>query len=565
MTTAERVQGRLARLMAARLVLSLGLFAAAVALEGAGGAASPPAARQGLYATLAFAFLTTVVFAASLRRIRHPATFSALQIPTDALIVSGLVYFSGGDESLFGFLYLLVVVFGAMVAGRAGGLGAASVCGFLHGALLLATGLGWLPDYGSSPHEPASMQLALWSVQSGALVVVALLASNLSRELASADAQLDASRSDLRQLRTLHRRIVESLLSGLLTTDREGHITSFNPEAERITGVRARHARGRDVDAVIPGARDAVVGPALAGEAPTKLRLRLRFENPDGAVLHLGLAGSVLRGAEGEATGAVVIFQDVTRVVEMEGELRRTERLAAAGRLAADIAHEVRNPLAAISGSIQMLLGGPAAPEGGEGARLMEIVLRETDRLNALITDFLQYAQPRPAKPQRVRLAEVVDGVVEMARHAAGGPWRIDADVSADLEVTADPDQLRQMLWNLCRNALQAMPDGGRLQIDGRPCDGASQGDGNGSRNAPQVEGSGGVEISVADTGVGIPPEVCDRIFDPFFTTKDDGTGLGLATVHRIVEGHGGTLRVESVPGVGTTFRIHLSDLPEES
>jgi two-component system sensor histidine kinase PilS (NtrC family) len=556
-TSEARIQRRLARLVAARLLLLLALFAAALALER--GAEPEPTAREGLYAALACAFLSSVVFAALLPRIRRIGTFGALQIPTDALIVTALVHFSGGDDSLFGFLYLLVAVFGAIVADRRGAFGAAALCATLHGAVLAALAHGLLPDYGA-PHAPVPVLLAFWSVHAGALVVVALLASHLARELRAADAELDQSQSRLRRLRRLHERIVESLMSGLLTTDPEGRITSMNREAERITGVPAAEALGRDVDLVIPGARERVVARAMAGAAPAKLRERMPYQNRRGESLHLGLSGSLLRHEDGEGAGAVVIFQDVTRVVEMEAELRRSERLAAAGKLAADIAHEVRNPLAAISGSIQMLGAGETGGRDGERARLMQIVLRETDRLNGLITDFLQYAHPRAPKLEPVPLRRVVEEVVQMLEHVGRDDAKVEVDLDSALRVRADAGQLRQLLWNLCLNALQAMPSGGRLVIGASRAAAAPQAPAGPDRNERTEEGCTRVEISVSDTGCGIPPEIQDRIFDPFFTTRAEGTGLGLATVHRIVESHGGTLRVESSPGAGTTFWIGLAE-----
>jgi two-component system sensor histidine kinase PilS (NtrC family) len=551
--------------MAARLVLSLGLFAAAVALQGVDATGAREAAEQGLYATLAFGFLTTVVFAALLGRIQHPGTFAAIQIPTDVAIVTALVHFTGGDESLFGFLYVLVVVFGAMVAERRGAIGAAVASAAFHGAVLAAAHRGLLPDYGTPPGTPGPVLLAFWSVQAGALAVVALLASHVSRELLNADAELDASRSDLRRLRSLHERIVESLMSGLLTTDREGRITSFNLEAERITGVPVVEALGVDIDEVIPGARQRVVAPAVGAELPAKPRERMSYRNRRGEELYLGLAGSVLRDADGAARGSVVIFQDVTEVVKMEADLRRSERLAAAGKLAANIAHEVRNPLAAISGSIQMLVGARPRRSSPEQARLMDIVLRETDRLNVLITDFLHYAYPRPPRPEALCLEGIVEDVLRMLENAPRPEVKIETDVDPALRVLADPSQLRQLLWNLCMNAVQAMPHGGSLRVDAHGSTEGPQEGAAGGRNESQKEGCAWVEICVADTGVGIPPEVCDRIFDPFFTTKDGGTGLGLATVHRIVEGNRGSLRVESAVGVGSTFRILLPEAREES
>ena len=558
----ERSQVRVTRLMAARLVLLVALFGAVLALAGPGRDELETAATRGLYGALAAAFLGTAAFGALRGRIRAGA-FAAAQIAADVAIATALVYFSGGEQSLFGFLYLLIVVFGAMLFERAGAFGAAALCSSAQGLVLVSVQHGWLHDFGDTAAAPAEVLLATWCVHAGALLVVALLASHLARELHRADARLDQSRSRLHWLRSLHERTVESLMSGLLTTDLEGRLTSFNREAERITGVPVGHALGRDVEEILPGARQRVVGPATASAPGAKLRERMPYRNRRGEDLHLGLSGSILRDEHGAPLGTVVIFQDVTRVVEMEAELRRSERLAAVGKLAASIAHEVRNPLAAISGSIQVLLAGGDQRRAEERRRLSDIVLRETDRLNALITDFLQYAHPRPPRLEPVALARTVADVVQMLENAARPDLKIERCVDAALRVLADPGQLRQLLWNLCANAVQAMPQGGCLRIAAERA--APQAVARGGRNAPEGEESAWVEIRVADTGVGIPPESLERIFDPFFTTKPEGTGLGLATVHRIVEGHGGTLRVESSPGAGTTFSIALREAAEES
>src|SRR5690606_15618139 len=227
----------------------------------------------------------------------------------------------------------------------------------------------------------APVQLALFGVHAGALLLVAMLASALSSERDRAGHALDERTRALRRLQSLHERTVESLTSGLLTTDSEGRITSFNPEAERITGRPADAALGLPLGEVIPGAPE-VLREGVGGGRPDRARLRLRFQGTQGAEKHLGIAGSVLRSAEGEAAGHVVIFQDVTKVVEMEAELRRQERLAAVGSLSAHLAHEIRNPLAAISGAIQILEGAldPAGDE--ETHRLLRIAVREADRLN---------------------------------------------------------------------------------------------------------------------------------------------------------------------------------------
>jgi two-component system sensor histidine kinase PilS (NtrC family) len=268
-----------------------------------------------------------------------------------------------------------------------------------------------------------------------------------------------------------------------------------------------------------------------------------------------------LKNGDGTASGHVVIFQDVTEVVKMESELRRSERLAAIGELSASIAHEVRNPLAAISGSVQILRRRTGESEDeGENGRLMEIVIRETDRLNRLITDFLQYARPGPLRPETVTIGEAVEDVVMMFDSVRPTGVEVAVELEDGLQIDADPAQLRQLLWNLVLNASEAMPEGGTLRIRTAmlPRE-TSQGGAEIRRNGElDAKPAGWAEIVVADRGAGIPAEVRERIFDPFYTTKSNGSGLGLAAVHRIVEDHGGIVRLESEVGEGTTVRLKL-------
>jgi two-component system sensor histidine kinase PilS (NtrC family) len=289
----------------------------------------------------------------------------------------------------------------------------------------------------------------------------------------------------------------------------------------------------------------------------------MAYRGRDEVLRYLGIGTYVLQDGEtGGVGGHVVIFQDVTDVVEMEANLRQSERLAAIGELSASIAHEIRNPLAAISGSIEMLQGGRVgSAESADSEHLMKIVMREVDRLDHLISDFLNYARPRPSKPETFPVQEIISGVLEMFDAARPEAIEIEFEVEDGLTVFADADQLRQLLWNLVLNASESMPDGGRLRVSARSLrEGDSQEDSSADRKGHgEEEGKARwLEIAVADDGSGIPQEKLDRIFDPFFTTKQNGSGLGLATVHRIVQNHGGSVRLESELGVGTTVRIRL-------
>jgi len=548
--------GRLVILMGARLALALVSLGIAVTLD-AVGIGYRFAQPRGLWGTVGFAFLATAVYGLVLPHVRNQTRFAAINVATDIAIVSGLVGFSGGVDSVFAFLFVLVAVYGALLFERRGALATAALAVTAHGLVLLAAETGWLPAAPLGADGPRPLVLAVWAMNSGAVGVVAMLASLLRAELERTGAALRERTQDLSRLERLHQHTVESLMSGLLTTDREGRITSFNPEAERITGRAAASALGCDVEQVLPGIRRHALAPeSEAGFAQS--RVRMAYTSERGERLHLGLGAYVLKDAAGTPAGHVVIFQDVTHVVEMERELRRSERLAAIGQLSASIAHEVRNPLAAISGSIQVLEGRtPALADDPEARSLMRIVVRETDRLNALITDFLRYARPAPKRLASVALADAVDEVLRMFESVRPPGVTVARELEAGLVLEADPEQLRQVLWNLVLNAAQAMEKGGRLEIRAARTGEPPQEGVPGRRNEDQAQPDW-VEIAVVDEGVGIPMDALDRIFDPFFTTKRGGSGLGLATVHRIVEQHAGSIRVESTLGQGTRVRVRL-------
>lgn len=545
---------RLARMLAARLVLLLAVFLLVLWVAGQE-AVAEGASRRALYATLAVAFGVTALSAAALRVVRDTRRLAVVQVAIDVAIVSALVASTGGADSVFSFLYLPVAVVGALLLGRPGAYAAALGGSAGYGGVLLGARL-----IGGGGTAPAELLAPIWGVHSAALLLVALLASTLVRELHVAGERLDARTHDLRKLRRLHARTVESLTSGLLTLDQEGRVSSFNPEASRITGLEAAEALGRPLEGLLPGATE-VLEESKRGRS--RDRNRLRYVHPGGSVRHLGLAGSILREEDGSPAGQVVIFQDVTDVVEMEHELRRSERLAAIGQLAAAIAHEVRNPLASISGAIEMLRsdgGGRSRPL--ERGKLMEIVLREIERLDLLITDFLCYARPAPTKLERVRLAAVVRELASVIQTASPEDLRLRTSVAEDLELWGDPAQIRQLLWNLLGNAVHAVDGKGSISLSARRIparDSQPQPQGRpGIGRGAGMETEGWAELTVQDDGCGIAPEEMERIFDPFFTTKREGSGLGLATVHRIVEAHGGSIRVESRPGQGTRFAVQL-------
>jgi len=555
-------------LLGARLLLaglSLGL---AVTIDRIEGDHSGPGI-WGVYWTVAAAFMATIVSARMIDRTRNPARFAMVQVGIDVTIVTMLVYFSGAGESVFTFLYALVVLYGALVLDR-NGVGLSSCLAALgYGFVLFGSELGWLPDMGGeSRSRPLLLLGAYWGFYAGALLVLGMLANTLSAELRRTGAALDRRTTDLRRLRDLHLRTVESIGSGLLTTDEASCVTSFNPEAERITGLSAEAAAGQPLEELIPGASE-IVGDdgAKPVDDHTVGRGRLAYRNLHDEDLFLGLGASSLRDEEGEQVGHVVIFQDVTDVVSMEHELRKSERLAAVGEMAARMAHEIRNPLASISGSVQVLQSASEAPrEDAEHERLMDIVVREVDRLNVLISDFLRYSRPAPTKPEPVHMARLIEEISEMSGARAMGEMEVRLELDPEVVVMADPSQLTAVVWNLWNNAVEAMGESGCLsaRVERIPGDVAQEHkplgrNGESGGSAARAGSAYTAVLEIEDSGPGISPDVQEMIFEPFYTTKRDGTGLGLATVQRLVEQHGGSIQLTSRPGEGTCFRVLLT------
>jgi two-component system sensor histidine kinase PilS (NtrC family) len=526
--------------IATRLLLIALTFAFAVVLEVRGGAAYSERTLTAVYALVLSGFLATLAYGV----LAHSGRVRGLpwiELAGDGLLATGLVYSTGGATSVFGFLYVGWIVYATLRLGRLGAIvsGVASAGSFA--LLTWATARGALIDPGTS--ISAAQAVEVLGRHTAAFLLVGVLAHRLGRDVAR-------GRRQLRELAELHRRIVDHMPSGLLTVNRDARISSFNREAERITGYLAGEVVGEPVGWLFPplepflrrGGASSGLRSELGSAEPENLSRRaFTHEHRDGGVRHLGFSCATLRDDSGRGEGTVVIFQDLTRVVEMEEQLVRSERLAAVGRLAAGLAHEIRNPLASLSGSIE-LLEAELPQLKADARRLFRIVHRETERLNRLLTEFLHFARPEPRKRERMALAECLRELAELLKAARCGPVAVELDVPESLAVLGDPDRLRQVFWNLLLNAAEAEPADGRVRVRAEP-----------------LEASGEVAITVEDRGKGIPESMRSQVFDPFFTTKPHGTGLGLATVHRIVEAHRGRIQISSEPGKGTTVRVVLA------
>jgi two-component system sensor histidine kinase PilS (NtrC family) len=487
-------------------------------------------------AALVGGYLLTLLFAWRLRASRDvPLKLAQLraiswgQSAFDVLFAFITVLLNDGVESGFVFLFVIAVLGASTMGDRRQIVVVALASIVLYFGVSLAQFLGWLTIFARPGETIVIHPTTLWLIflrTIGAIGLVAVLSSYLNTQLLS-------SVSEIGGLRALNENILRSLSSGLLTIDQEGKVLFANPTAASLLG-HSGYLGGRDCDELIPGVRK-----HLDDSGGLRNRFELTISHPvDNRRMSLGITCSPLLDERGLFLGHIVNFQDVTDLREMERVLRRNERLAALGTLAASVAHEVRNPLAAIAGCAELL-----EPDvSGEDKRLIHVIRSESARLADIVTDLLDYARPRKLERTKIEFGRAL---TELADSFRADPSNADIDLRVNVpkqpvSVELDISQITQVLWNLVRNGAEAMDGNGQLDID------------------LQELHSDLVRIRVHDRGKGIASKDIDRIFEPFFSTKSGGTGIGLALVHRIVEEHGGKIDVKSTVGQGTVFTIDL-------
>ncbi len=476
-----------------------------------------------LYGLILVTCLVSLAFAVALRLRLALQALAYAQIALDVGIAAGVVALTGNGESVFLFMFLLAVVNGSIVLYRRGALWAAGLALAAYVPLYLARATD------QAAHRPDYLPLFAHSV---AFVTTAALASYLAEQLRRTGERLEEREVDLAAITALHESIVQSVASGLVTLDGGGRITFLNRAGEQITGLLAVQVYGEPADRWFGALQ------------PAGGREEADFVNARGERLRLGYAVFPLVAQGGKEMGRAVIFQDLTQLRAMEARMQRSERLADLGRVAAGLAHELRNPLAAMAGSIELLKGATGLREAD--ARLMDIVLREAGRLEHLTAAFLAFSRPPPARRERVDLDRALAETLEVfANDPAAARVQVERTL-APATAWCDPDQLRQVFWNLLANAAQA----------------TSAGDARGTVRIACGPDGDAARFVVEDDGPGIAPGDLPQLFTPFFTTKERGTGLGLATVQRIVDAHGGSVTVESSPGEGTRFVVCLPASP---
>jgi len=497
-----------------------------------------------VYGAIGVNVLITLISATLIERKASSRLFVLFQIYWDFLFVTLLVYFTGAFFSPFSFLYVLTIIFAAIFMGRrhailialcASAAYAATLggqyWGFGQPIELMSAGKIKLPTEGEIFVKFLLNSLAYFS--SG------LIASYFASRTKAASLQIERQIQEMEDLKILNRNIVQSLPIGLITCDRRGVVIFANEAVSPILGRTDAELRGRQLGEMLPP-----LATSVGHVSPMDIEL---FPS-DGQRVVLSVTAHNLRDAGGNVSGRVVTLQDVTSLRELEQVATQADRQAAIGNLAASIAHEIRNPLASMSGSIQLLQS--ELQLNPVHTKLMDIVLRETDRLNNLINEFLAYARPTQLRDTIADLSEILTEQLGVLTHdpACQDRVSIQQDIKKNIVCRLDPDQIRQLFWNLYVNALQAMEDRpGVLTVV--------------ARESERYQGF--VEIEVRDTGKGITTETMGSIFDPFFTTKERGAGLGLTIVHRIVESHNGKIFVDSTVGRGTTFHVLLPSAGE--
>jgi two-component system sensor histidine kinase PilS (NtrC family) len=503
------------------------------------------------YGLIIVTYILTIAYAILLRHLqdhRGLTVFAWFQVSIDLILETILVASTGGIESPFSVLYVTTVAVASLVLGCRAGLVTASVCTILLASVTVVQLEGLMPLSGwLAPSRLGYAEtMQTFSVSGLAFLAVGFLSGMLADQLRQADQSLREKERGLSRLQLFHESIVQSISSGVFTTDEEGRITSFNPAAQEATGYHADQVRGRTWHEVFNWYPDVTSGQA-ALISIASVRFEVECKRADGSRLILGMTVSPFH-EQGKQTGLVGVFKDLTQIRDMEEEMRRREWLATLGEMSAGMAHEIRNPLGALAGAMQMLRADVRGDDTSR--RLMDIAIREAKRLDNIITEFLQYARPPALHLREHDLNKVLAEALDLIQHEARTRQRVTMSVAMAKEPLAgqaDQDQLKQVFWNLATNAFDAMPAGGRLTI----ATGVRQVDVMGSRTDV-------LEVSFQDTGEGIPKQNFDKIFLPFFTTKKEGSGLGLAQVHRIVDLHGGWVKVESEVGQGSKFVVCL-------
>ena len=497
-----------------------------------------------IYAVIVAIYILSVVYTLLLRKKKYFQINIYFQLAADIVLVSFLVYLTGSIGSNYSLLYTLVIIYAAIFLGRRGALIFASVCSIAYGLVLDLEYFGVIPTFYATGRDytlEAGDVFIRIAVHILSFYILAFLASFVVEQEKKARSLLAEKESAFDQLDLLFRSIIESVDTGILTTTLQGRIKTFNRSAEKITGHPLRSVENRQIEDVFPA-----FAPLFSnGDGPQmKPKGEIKINSQKGVPIYLGYALSPLKDKNSGQIGHILIFQDMTEIRRMEENLEKSRRLALIGEMAAGLAHEMRNPLASITGSIQLMAQTPNLDETNK--RLMQIILRGKDRLESFVRDFLLLARPVPEAKQFVRVNDVAEEVVDSMKLSAD--WRegiqLEKRISGDPQALANEEQVRQILQNMLTNALQSMEGKGRIDLE--------------IRTVRLEDKRDYAEIKVTDDGCGIEEKDMKKVLEPFFTNKERGTGPGLAIVSRIVDGYGGRITIRSSVNEGTAITVWL-------
>ncbi|MEO5860562.1 MAG: ATP-binding protein [Pyrinomonadaceae bacterium] len=510
-----------------------------------------PESAEGLVMAFALTAGLSIIYYAALQFAPRLQDQVRIQLFLDLLLITWLVWLTGDIISPYVTLYIVLISVAGFFLTRAETLYFAIGCALIFTLLSGLTAQNLV--YSGSGEQPASRVLQIVGVNNVAILLVGLLAARLS-ERRKLSEELKYAEEMFANLHVLHERIVESIGNGLITTDLIGRIYAFNRSAEDITGMWSKNVIGKNIfDLFGEDMRERValsLDPHRT-EAFDAVHFETNIQKGVGpGRVTVSCSIVPLTGRSGQTNGLIMTFQDVTEVRSLEEEVRRSDRLAAVGRMAAGLAHEIRNPLGSMSSALQFLQERSEAPV--EDVKLMDVVLRESDRMNSIITNFLAFARPAANGDGTLRdeidVGAALSDCLALVKHSPEVTEKHEFNLKLTgrrATILADETQLKQVWWNLARNAIQAMPDGGTLTV-----------------RLAHAAGNR-VLIEFADTGIGMDDEMLDRVFEPF-TSGSGGTGLGLSIVYKIVNDHGGTIDVQSTPDEGTrvtmVFRETVSD-----
>ncbi len=509
-------------------------------------------AQSAPYILLTIIYLTNTIYIFLIKHFRKIRLQAYFQIFFDTIFITFFIYATGGIDSIFSFLFILNIISGGIILSRKGGILIASGSSILYGLLLdlhyygLIHPLGSRLNYAPDTYNSAYLFYTILVNMIG-FYLVGYLSGFLAEQIKKSRAELKETQLDLNKLEILHESIINSIDSGLIVLDKAERVILFNPTAEQLFKIRADQIIGCSLATVIPVLRQHLqTACAIRPSVNTPPFMDIPYTQPGDVRIYLRFSISPLRYSLGDSGGKILVLQDVTEIKRIEENMKKVEGLALVGEMAAGIAHEIRNPMASISGSIEILKEGLVWDT--IESRLMAIVSREIDRLNQLISDFLIFARPKETKWVTFDLNQVILESLELLKNSQG--WHENIVIVTHFEDTvvieSDPGQVKQVLWNVFLNACDVMPGGGTLFITTKS---APEGSESTTRN---------VVIVIRDTGDGFNEKALAGIFTPFFTTKEGGSGLGLATVKRIIDQLEGRVSGNNHPEGGAEIVIVL-------